>query len=247
MKHLLIVILLLSLVVPFADGDDTIGDAAAEVVQEENSALRPEYERAKQIYTDLAWATYLQASGRFSDAKEAYRKVLDVHESSAFVYTQFANLNLALQDIKMAQEACNRAIEIDPQKPRAYFLLGQIEYRRWRHAGGDLKNAIAAFQKVVELDPNHVEGHRELANLALQTKDYNLAIHSLKELTRIMPYQLQFHMGLGSLYSRLGNRDEAIEAYERVIKIDRIDCRCIESCRNCTLINIRNLKSRFII
>ena len=221
MKRLLIAILLLALVVPVADGDDTVGDTAAEAVQQDNRALRPEYELAKQVYTDLAWATYLQASGRLSDAKEAYRKVLDVHESSAFVYTQFANLNLALQDIKTAQEACNRAIEIDPQKPRAYFLLGQIEYRRWRHAGGDLKNAIAAFQKVVELDPNHVEGHRELANLAIQMKNYDLAVQSLKELTRIMPYQLQFHLALGRLYSQLNNRDEAIAAYERVIKIDR--------------------------
>lgn len=216
MKRLFIAILLLPLVVPIARGD-----IVQELIQEDDRALRPQYERAKQIYTDLALASYLKASERFSEAGAVYRKILATHETSAFIYTQFASLNLALQDIKTAQEACNRAIEIDPQKPSAYFLLGQIEYRRWRHAGGDLNSAIAAYQKVVELDPNHVDGYRELTNLALQKKDYNLAVQSLKELTRIMPYQLQFHLGLGGLYSQLGNRDEAIEAYERVIKIDR--------------------------
>ena len=183
--------------------------------------LLPKYERAQRVYTHLALATYLQTVDKLSAAKHAYELVLSNDESSAFVHTQLASLSLAMQDIRTAEQECRRAIEIEPQKPAPHFLLGQILLRRSNNSPGNWDDAIAQFQKVTELDPNHVDAYRYLGEIAEHRQDYASAIHAFKELTRIMPYMPQLYLRLGSVYNRAGNKQEAIAAYERAIKIDR--------------------------
>ena len=186
--------------------------------------LSPEYENAKSVYTQLAWATYLHAVRRLSDAKEMYLRVLEDYELSAFVHTKLARLSSELQDIRSAERECRRAIELQPDKADPHFLLGKILLKRVqqsRRSARRWEEMIAEFQKVTELQPDHVEAHRHLAGLAEATKNYQLAIHSFKELTRIMPYHARVHLDLAELYDDLKREEEAIAAYERAVKIDR--------------------------
>ena len=192
----------------------------------EHSALplSPEYENAKRVYTQLTWATYLHTMQRLSDAKEMYVRVLENHERSAFIHTKLAELSYDMQDIKSAERECRRAIELQPDKADPHFLLGEIlldRVRRSRRSTPRWDEMIAEFQKVTELQPDHVEAHRYLAGLAKVTENYELAIHSSKELTRIMPYHARFHFDLAKLYEDLERSEDAIAAYERAVKIDR--------------------------
>ena len=214
MKRLLVGILSFFIVVTFANAQN----ANQEDVQWTDTPLSPEYERAKQVYTHLAWASYLHASRQLSQAKKAYQLALKAHESSAFLHAQLATLSHSLHDINTAEREVRRAIELP------HFLLGQILIQRLRYSGGkwkDAEEAIAEFKKVVELDPNHVEAHRTLGNAAVFRKDYELAVHSFKELTRIMPYQPDLYIRLGNAYEKQGKTEEEIAAYERAVKIDR--------------------------
>ena len=220
MKRLLVGILSFFIVVTFANAQN----ANQEDVQWTDTPLSPEYERAKQVYTHLAWASYLQASKRLLEAKSAYQLALKAHESSAFLHAQLATLSYSLQDINTAEREVRRAIELRPEKPAPHFLLGRILIQRLRHSGGKWKNAeeaIAEFKKVVELDPNHVEAHRTLGKAAMFRKDYELAVHSFKELTRIRPYEPEFYISLGNAYKKQRKTEEEIAAYERAVKIDR--------------------------
>ncbi len=183
--------------------------------------LLPEYERAKRVYTHLALATYLQTVDKLSSAKRAYELVLQEHETSAFVHTQLASLSMAMQDIRTAEQECRRAIEIQPQNPTPHFTLGQILLRRSGNSTEKWTEAIAEFQKVIELEPNYVDAYRYLGEISEYRQDYASAIHAFKELTRVMPYQPQFYLRLGNAYNQSGNKQEAIAAYERAIKIDR--------------------------
>ena len=191
--------------------------------------LSPEYENAKRVYTQLAWATYLHTMRRLSDAKEIYLRLLENYEPSAFVHTQLARLNRAVQDIKSAETECRRAIELQPDKAAPHFLLGEILFQRLQQRRRSTRSRdekiwtemVAKFREVTELQPDHVEAHRHLAMIAKFRKDYKLAINSFKELTRIMPYHARFHLDLAELYYESERREEAIAAYERAVKIDR--------------------------
>lgn len=204
--------------------DESVNIDVYPAVEHLRPPLSPAYENAKRVYTQLAWASYLRTIRRLSDAKEMYVRLLENYEASAFIHTKLAELNYEMQDIKGAERECRRAIELQPDKAAPHFLLGEIlvlRLQRSRRSTPRWDEMIAEFQKVTELQPDHVEAHRYLAGLAKVTENYELAIHSFKELTRIMPYHARFHFDLAELYEGLERREEAIAAYERAVKIDR--------------------------
>ena len=197
-----------------------------------DNSLSAEYERAKQVYTHLISATYLRVRTQLFPAKEGYQQILRDHETSAFVHTQLASLSMKMYDLPTAERSCRRAIEIDPEQPMPHYLLGQIMISRYGNAKNKDKwgDIIATFQKVVELDPDHYGFERNgrpfsayyyLGEISEQMGDYQSAANAFKELVRIMPYQPTFYIRLGSLYNQLDNKQEAITAYERAIKINR--------------------------
>ena len=231
------VILLAALIVvglnpQLSTSDAAAAESTADNVQLADSSLRSEYERAKRVYTYLIFATYLRATAKLFPAKEGYQQILREHGTSAFVHTQLASLSMEMHDLPTAERSCRRAIEIDPERPRPHYLLGQIMISRYRNAKNKDKwgDIIATFQKVVELDPDHYgfekngrpfSAYHYLGEISEQMGDYQSAANAFKELVRIMPYQPMFYLRLGSLYNQLGNKQEAITTYERAIKINR--------------------------
>ena len=200
-------------------------------VQIADKPLLPEYERAKRVYTHLISATYLRVTAKLFPAKEGYQRILREHENSAFVHTQLASLGMEMYDLPTAERSCRKAIEIDPENPMPYYLLGQIMIWRYRNAKDKDKwsNIIATFRKVVELDPDHYGFERNgrpfsayyyIGEISEQIGDYQSAANAFKELIRIMPYQPTFYVRLGSLYDQLDNKQEAITVYERAIKVN---------------------------
>ncbi len=196
------------------------------------NALSAEYERAKRVYAHLIAATYLRQRTKLFPAKEGYKQILREHEASTFVHTQLASLSMQLYDLPTAERSCHRAIEIDPEQPMPYYLLGQIMISRYGNAKNKDKwgDIVATFQKVVELDPDHYGFERNgrpfsayyyLGEISELMGDYQTAADAFKELVRIMPYQPAFYLRLGSLYNQLSEKQEAITAYERAIKINR--------------------------
>ena len=185
-----------------------------------DAPLRPEYQHVKQVYSDLFVAKFLHTLDKRLPAKKAYEAVLRQHETSAFVHTQLAGLSMRVQDIRTAEASCHRAIALAPDKPEAYFLLGQIMIQRYGDKPDKWEEIVRLFEKVVELNPNHIEAYQYLGEIAEQTLDYEAAIHAFKELTRIASYHPVFFVRLGNIYEQLGREAEAVTAYERAIRID---------------------------
>ena len=225
-------LIIVSLNVPLNTSDAAISDATVSNVQIVSNSLRPEYERAKRVYAHLIAATYLRVTAKLLPAKKEYQQILPKHETSAFVHTQLASLNMEMFDLPTAEQHCRRAIEIDPEAPMPYYLLGEVMI--WRYGNAKHKDKwddiVSTFQKVVELDPDHYgfekngrpfSAYNYLAEIAEQMGDYQSATNAFKELIRIMPYQPMYYLRLGGLYNQLDNKHEAVATYERAIKINR--------------------------
>ena len=191
--------------------------------------LQPKYQQAQKNFLKLSWATYLRTNRKFPKSGKLYQQVAEFYPESAFLQTQIATVSLAIQDIKAAEKATRRAIELGKQdesseNPEPYFLLGQILLKHRSNISQsktpEWRQAIAEFQKVTELDPDHVNAYRYIGEIALLKQEHDLAVQAFKALTRIMPYQTTFYLRLGKSYQETGQNTEAISAFERAVKID---------------------------
>ena len=232
LSAILLAILIVVLNAQLSASDVAASELTVDNVPIVDKPLTPEYERAKRVYAHLIPATYLRVTAKLFPAKTGYQQILREHEASAFVHTQLASLSMEIYDLPTAEQHCRRAIEIDPEKPMPYYLLGQVMISRYGNAKDKDKwgDIVATFQKVVELDPDHYgfekngrpfSAYYYLGQISEQLGDYQSAADAFKELIRIMPYQPVFYLRLGSLYDQLDNKQEAITAYERAIKINR--------------------------
>ncbi|MDP3013839.1 MAG: tetratricopeptide repeat protein [Candidatus Subteraquimicrobiales bacterium] len=101
-----------------------------------------------------------------------------------------------------------------------YSSLGFAYYRL-----GQLKQAIKALEKSVEIDPNDIIVYYYLGWAYFENKDYESAkVALLKALQlpedRHLVYS-PFFYALGLVYGKLGKPDEAGEAYKKALELDK--------------------------
>lgn len=176
---------------------------------------------AKQVYTQLMYAVYLQSFDKdIKGAREIYDTLVEQSPESAFVWYKRGQLLDIMQNIRRAEQDTRRALELDPSHIPATWQLAQILVKRASYSGGkNIGEVITTLKKVIELDPDHLDAHHVLSDLAYQLGEYKTAETSLKALTRILPFEPTFHERLGDIYDKLGLPHEAIDAYQRVVKI----------------------------
>ncbi len=135
-----------------------------------------------RAYLNLGLA--LDEQGKHYEAVQTFLKVIQTHpdyEQIADVYNNLGATYLTLNDNQNAQRALLKALEIDPNYPRAYTNLGVMLAR-----SGQIQAAIPHFQKAVELMPNNPEFHANLAQ-ALQKTDPQKAAEHYRRALEIDP------------------------------------------------------------
>lgn len=202
--------------------------------QENSSSEIPEqvplteaYKNAKQVYTQLMYAVYLQSFNKdIKEARNIYDTLVEQAPESAFVWYKRGQLLNIMQNIRRAEQDTRRALELDPSHIPATWQLAQILVKRASYSGRrDIKKVLKelevleTLERVIELDPDHLDAHHVLSDLAFQIGEYHTAETSYKALTRILPFEPTFHERLGDIYDNLERPHEAIDAYQRVIKI----------------------------
>jgi tetratricopeptide (TPR) repeat protein len=85
----------------------------------------------------------------------------------------------------------------------------------------DPARAIRAFQRAVEIDPEHVDAHRNLALVAIRFRDFDRAQRSLERVLAQPEAQadVEVWLALGVTRRGLGDLDAAAAAYRRAIEI----------------------------
>lgn len=212
-----------------------------------DTVLNADMTSMTKLYTDLMWAVYCRTREyNISKSKMLYDALISDIESDgnsnalveskllslqdlSFIYTERALLRFPkLMDINGAQEDAEIAIKLDSENVRATWVLAQILATRFDHRrrngseerGGQLEaKMFDALKRVIELDADHDRAHHVLGSIADSTGDIELAITSFKALTRIVPYEYQYHKKLAELYEIQNQPDEALHSYERVLTI----------------------------
>ena len=81
-------------------------------------------------------------------------------------------------------------------------------------------NAVAAYRKALELDPNIMEAHFNLAVLHARRGHFDLAIDQYREFIRRFPDIDKARLALGDVFLQTRRYSEATSVYERLVTTD---------------------------
>ncbi len=83
---------------------------------------------------------------------------------------------------------------------------------------GDINGALQSYRKILDLDPDHVMTHYNMANIFLELKLMDKAESSYRKTLDINPYYVFGSIGLARLYVFSGKPDMAIEVLRDTLK-----------------------------
>jgi cytochrome c-type biogenesis protein CcmH/NrfG len=97
----------------------------------------------------------------------------------------YSNLGLALyqqQEFEAAKEAYQRAVVLDPSRPQRFVSLAQV-YRSLDQSS----NALVAANKASEMDPENIDFLFLIADLQMDSKNYEESLNALKKILELDP------------------------------------------------------------
>ncbi|MGD0247128.1 MAG: tetratricopeptide repeat protein [Streptosporangiaceae bacterium] len=96
--------------------------------------------------------------GRFAEAMHDVAAGLRLEPDSAYLHCLHGSLLLGSGELEAADEACRKAVHLDPTLAGAWANLGTVA-----HARGDTKTALACLDRALEIEPNpDFQHNREL-------------------------------------------------------------------------------------
>ncbi|MEP6636794.1 MAG: FG-GAP-like repeat-containing protein, partial [Acidobacteriota bacterium] len=123
------------------------------------------------------------------------------------------NLSIALfnvPDMPAAAREAQTAATLTPDAPQPYYILGLIAKLQSR-----TDDAVAAFQKVLKIDPDDVGTNINLGQVYAQQRKYPEAIAAFRVALAAEPYNATALYNLGQALMRGGQREEGQAVTER--------------------------------
>lgn len=152
-------------------------------------------------------AEALEARGNWSQAADAYRKILAAHPKEPGVHYQLGRIvlrkHLTPALAAEARHEFNAELKIDPS-PAADFMLGDLDSRSHR-----LPQAIAHFRRAVREDAGFTEAYLGLGMALNAARQYHAAITPLRQYVALDGLNPAGHYQLAIAYARSGNTTRA--------------------------------------
>jgi len=216
-----------------------------------DSNFAPAYVALAQAYTDRytyaedkeSAAAYLdQALLILDDAKRVDPNYYPIYNQRGLIY-QYKG------DLKKAEEAFKKALELGPNDPIVHYNLAQVYlsegkldeaikmleegvaldpqsaqlqllYGKALAVKGDLAKAEEAFKKGVELEPLNAGAWLSLGQVYFLEKKYDEAVKALQNSIELDPLSYpEAYYYLGRTYLELGKKEEARSNFTKAVKL----------------------------
>jgi tetratricopeptide (TPR) repeat protein len=113
-------------------------------------------------------------------------------------------------DLKTAEDAWRKSIQIDPKNPEVHSNLGVLLQRQ-----GKLDEATSQYREALRLKSDDVETVMKLAVALGQQKKFDEAIAQSQTAIRLKPDFAPAYMVLAAAFSEQGKADQAIESLKK--------------------------------
>jgi Flp pilus assembly protein TadD len=122
------------------------------------------------------------------------------------------------KDYSSAKELFTRYSDGNPENPWGYYMLGLSDWRN-----GNREEAVTAFDRALQLDPNH---RKSLYNSSRVLLELNRPEDAVKRVEQALGQEPMSNEGLrllGRSKYQVGKVDEAIGAYQKALSVDDHD------------------------
>jgi len=184
--------------------------AALEAIQ-----LDPNYPEAHaylaEAYMDL---------GRLVDAIESAQQAVEIDPNRPDVQRAVGYVRESQGNYRGAAEAYTEALRTDPNVPYLWLALGR-NYRILTTLtdAGYFDDAVGAFERAIQIDPNYSPAHDELGWTYYNFQDYRKAAEVLEEAVQVDPDSWSAVNHLGIAYYSNRNYEGAAEVLPRAIEL----------------------------
>ncbi len=160
----------------------------------------------------------------WQDSSTLLKHTIDVTEDNHIILTNYANILRHDGQVDEAIKLYYKALQIRPNLPQAYNQLGLAMLDK-----GNDKEAIACFQKAIELTKNNranrkkaevfAKANYNLANTLRKKQRFEEALLYYNKALEITPNDVDTLHGLGVTSAELKYYDQAIDYYRRALQI----------------------------
>jgi len=190
----------------------------------------PEAGRAATVAREFAWRGFEDRTLRQdTEAKIALREALlaDLPEADETLAAR-AELQFTLGGLYWAGRQYERAVESFSAALEGAIRTGNERLEVWCYNGlgnvyaglGRQEEAIAAFQRAIELDPTLAAPRNGLGAVYAGLGRQEEAIAAYRRAIELDPTDAAPHNGLGNVYADQGRQEEALAAFQRAIELD---------------------------
>lgn len=152
-------------------------------------------------------------AGRYAEAVESYRQLLQTDPSFAEVYVNIGIVLKAQGQINEAIANYKQAIQLKPELDEAYYNLANVLKEQQRYT-----EAIENYTQAIRLKPDFAQAYYNLGNALRSNKQLTEAIDNYKQAVRFKPdYAIAYH-NMAMTLKDIGQGAEAIENYRKVIR-----------------------------
>jgi tetratricopeptide (TPR) repeat protein len=191
----------------------------------ERAALRrpaPPDIRAYDYYLRGRKFFYLYSRRGMRFAQELYSRAIERDPAYARAYAGIAqccaflyqNAGGHAEDLRRADEASRRALELDPESAEAHAARGVAWSLHGRH-----DEAVRAFETAIRRDPELFEAHYFYARDCFSRGDHEQAVRHYEDALRARPEDYQSPLLAAQSYAALGRQAEADEARRHGVRL----------------------------
>ncbi len=182
-----------------------------------------ELARAERGYPEVLVRNGFEAlqDRRYEDALRCFGDAIESDASRLDAYLGLAHTQRYLGQVDAALLAMFNATRVDPDFGLAHRLLGSLQL-----STGQGKEAMASFQRVLQLDGDSVQAWFALYEAAAQAEEWQVGLEAIdKTLATLQPSDssalyADAHCARGKLLERLRQPAQALAAYRKALARD---------------------------
>ncbi len=115
----------------------------------------------------------------------------------------------------LTQKIWENWYQTDNQRIRTLMNMGEVSIRR-----GKLKDAVAFFSEIIELQPDYAEGWNRRATVYYMMGEYQLSTNDVAETLQREPRHFGALSGQGMIYMQLQEKELALEFYKKALELN---------------------------
>ena len=161
-------------------------------------------------------AAQLLHMGQPQEASQLAALAVRLNPNDEWLWTVLAEAQLRSNQLEDASQSLAKAKKINPNNAGLWFAEAAIALRAERP-----EEAIPLIQRGLQIDANNASAYFDLGNARIMQNKFAVALQSFEKATEIKPDFWEALNNQALVLFELGQHDEAIRRWRRVIKLEQ--------------------------